>query len=135
MKNILKNYQEDIVKSTKTSLLIELNSNDLKFFDESIEKNTYFQDENFVFNLSLMMVKDIYDFPLQNKKTTNLIYIDTDKKINYKNSILLEQIIEQIEDSLKKIYNLQIAKEGIKVLLDTLSSGVGQIFNGKNYIV
>ena len=59
MKNILKNYQEDIVKSTKTSLLIELNSNDLKFFDESIEKNTYFQDENFVFNLSLMMVKDI----------------------------------------------------------------------------
>lgn len=134
MKNILKNYQEDIVKSTKTSLLIELNSNDLKFFDESIEKNTYFQDENFVFNLSLMMVKDIYDFPLQNKKTTNLIYIDTDKKINYKNSILLEQIIEQIEDSLKKIYNLQIAKEGIKVLLDTLSSGVGQIFNGKNYI-
>ena len=111
MKNILKNYQEDIIKSTKTSLLIELNSNDLKFFDESIEKNTYFQDENFVFNLSLMMVKDIYDFPLQNKKTTNLIYIDTDKKINYKNSILLEQIIEQIEDSLKKIYNLQIAKE------------------------
>ena len=85
MKNILKNYQEDIVKPTKTSLLIELNSNDLKFFDESIEKNTYFQDENFVFNLSLMMVKDIYDFPLQNKKTTNLIYIDTDKKINYKN--------------------------------------------------
>ena len=88
MKNILKNYQEDIIKSTKTSLLIELNSNDLKFFDESIEKNTYFQDENFVFNLSLMMVKDIYDFPLQNKKTTNLIYIDTDKKINYKKLIL-----------------------------------------------
>ena len=56
MKNILKNYQEDIIKSTKTSLLIELNSNDLKFFDESIEKNTYFQDENFVFNLSILII-------------------------------------------------------------------------------
>lgn len=145
---ILKNYQEDIIKSKYEPLLIELNNNDLNIFSEVFKKEFVLTSEesnfskhiNLGLNLSLLIAKEIYDYSLTNKSTTNIIYIDTDKNAEDKNSILLEQIIEQIDDSLKKLYNLEIAKETIKAILSVATSGIDKLFKsqvdtGMNYLI
>lgn len=86
------NYQEDLIKSIKSPLLIELNKNDLINFckDSSVSG----------LDIAFLTAKEIYNHHLNQDTRTNVLYIDSDKKTGKTNSILLEQIINQIDDSL-----------------------------------
>lgn len=42
---------------------------------------------------------------------------------------MLEQIVNQFDDSLKKIYNIEIGKEVIKTGLSYLSSGISNVLS------
>jgi hypothetical protein len=134
-----KNYQEDLIKSRKTPILIELNKKDLNRFSEDfkdglteLKKETVDSFNNLDIAVATLTAKEIYDSFIKNKNSTNLIFIDTNKKTDNVNSILLEQIVDQFNDSLKKIYNLEIGKEVIKTGLSYLSSGISNIFG--NYL-
>lgn len=132
------NYISDLIKSREIPLLIELNKKDLKNFNENKDLKDLDDKYKKYINrkdgllIARLTAEEVYDSFLKDSKSTNVIYIDTDKKSKYNNSILLEQIIAGLDDTLKEIYNLEIAKEGIKAGLSVVSSGISNLFG--NYI-
>ncbi len=132
------NYISDLIKSREIPLLIELNHKDLKNFNKNKALKDFDDEYAKYINkddgllISRLTAEEVYNGFLKDSKSTNVIYIDTDKKSKDKNSILLEQVIAGLDDTLKEIYNLEIAKEGIKAGLSVVSSGISNLFG--NYV-
>lgn len=105
--NLIENYQQDLIKSLKAPLLIELNRKDInKFGEEGFEK-------------AILYPKAIYNEIIKKKETTNLIYINADKCVidNTKDDnqiILLEEIIKFTSDQIKTQKNINIIKSSVK---------------------
>jgi len=125
--HLVNSYKNDLLKSRRTPLLIELSKKDL---------NSICRDSICGVTISLAMAKAIYDLPLKDKNTkeTNLIYIDTDKATDRRHIFLLEEFLDIIYDHLKSIKNLNIIKESISAGLSfatggLLNSEIGGIIN------
>ncbi len=117
---IKKNYRNDIIKSRQTPLLIELSKKDI----DALHK-----DDGL--NYALLVAKKIYNKPLEDKKSTNIIFIDSDK-INDTTSIyLFDRLLDEVSDQLKNIKNLNTIKETIGAGISIATSGViGDTFGG-----
>ncbi len=133
MTNILKKYQNDLIRSRFNSSLIELNKKDLNEILNNIYLNDK-KDNNLGTKLALTIAKNIYDSSLSSKDTTNIIFIDAFNKNEGIYSILVYQLLEQINDSLKKLYNLEIAKETINSVLAYTTKGLSSHFGINSYI-
>lgn len=124
---LLKNYQQDIIKSRTTPLLIELSKKDLDLMCK---------DDICGVTISLAVAKNIYDEPLKDKDITetNLIYIDADDAKSVDHIYLLEEFLELTSDHLRYMKNLAIVKESISAGLSFATGGllndaVGGIIN------
>ena len=109
---ILKNYQEDLLKSRITPLLIELSKKDLNAFGDDGYK------------LALVTAKELYDIPLKNTSETNLIYIDANNAKNFEHIYLFEEFLNLITDQVEASQNLAIAKETISAGLSFAMGGL-----------
>ncbi len=107
---ILDNYKQDLIKSIKTPLLIELNKKDLEQFDGN------------GLNKAALYAEYIYNEFISNKESTNLIFIDSnnylvDNKNEKQSIILLEEIIKLTSKQIQSYKNINIAKSGVKSAL------------------
>ena len=111
--SILKNFQQDIIKSRTTPLLIELSKKDLDAFgDKGLD-------------IALMTTKKIYDKSFEDRPNeTNMIYIDGNNATDIEHIYLLEEFLNIVNDQLKKIKKLAIVKEGISAGLSYATGGV-----------
>jgi len=127
---LLKYYQQDLLKSRTTPLLIELSKVDMNKFG----KNS--------FELSFFTAQMLYDKEISDTGETNFIYIDGDKVTDSESIFLFEEILRVLHDPLKDIVNAVIIKKAISkaismatggvvngVLGDVLDSGVELVFN------
>ena len=114
---IKQNYQQDIIKSKTTSLLIELSKKDLNNFDDT-------QGLNYSINIA----KKIYNHPISNLSETNMIFIDGADVQN--NQILLfNKLLDNLENSFKDIKNINALKETISAGISVATGGIlGDIF-------
>ena len=112
---LLENYQNDLLKSRTTPLLIELSKKDL---------DTMCKDNVRGVIMSLVVAKAVYDTTLEDTTETNLIYIDADKAKDVEHIFLLEEFLDLVSDHLKYIKNLAIVKEGISAGLSFATGGL-----------
>ena len=112
---LLKNYQQDILKSRITPLLIELSKTDLnKLGKDSL-------------NLSFFTAQKLYDIPLENEDGTNLVFIDGDKVENSDEIFIFEELLSILEPQIDEIKNLVIIK---KAMTKAISIATGGVVNG-----
>ena len=105
--SILKNYQQDLIKSLSSPLLIELNKKDIKQFGTNGLDN------------AILNAQSIYNRSISIKESTNLIYINGNKYNidNIKDDnpvILLEEIIKLTSKQIQSQKNINIVKAGVK---------------------
>ncbi len=132
--DLIDNFKQDLIKSLKKTLLIELNKNDINQFG------------NDGFNMAILYSQYIYDQFINNSKSTNLIYIDADKyEINNskdKEIIFFKEIINLTLQKMQTQKNIDIIKAGIKgafsyfteplirnIIDDYIDTGIDQISN------
>lgn len=87
--SILENYQNDLIKSRYTPLLIELTNKDLDLFQSSNDLN-----KSDTKNIAYLLAKKVYDDNITIKKT-NILYIDTNSS---NENALIEKLMENIID-------------------------------------
>ncbi|HGS5466200.1 TPA: AAA family ATPase [Vibrio parahaemolyticus] len=119
MKNteLRSNYQNDLVKSLNTPLLIELNERDITSIE--LKQGQSFPDT------CLLLGSKIYDDHNQSNGT-NIIVLDGEKNINKDGFYLLETLLEQLQDEIKDIKNIAVIKE---TLIGGLSVSTGGLLN------
>lgn len=113
--SLFKNYQQDLLKSRITPLLIELSKQDL---------DSLCKDDVCGVTISLSVAKAIYDIPLKDTTETNLIYIDADNAKSVDYIYLLEKFLSLTRVHLKSIKNLAIVKESISTGLSFATGGL-----------
>ncbi|MDK2082875.1 ATP-binding protein [Aliarcobacter butzleri] len=110
--DIFENYQNDLIKSRESTLLIELEENDIKRILEC-NSNSYLKKESLSdFTISYLTAKSVYDLDVP-KNRTNIIYIDTDKESS--SNYLIDKLIYSLINEDKTIKNLEIVKEFIQL--------------------
>jgi hypothetical protein len=113
---IINNYNEDILKSLSTPLLIELSKNDLNAIGG--------------YNKSYWYTQEIYDNSLKNKTETNVIFIDGDKNNNVDQLYIFEQLIDILSDDFKDIKNIKIVRESLIAGCGIIAGGtINDLFN------
>ena len=115
--SLLKNFQNDLLKSRTTPLLMELSKKDL---------DSMCQNDVCGVNISLVVAKTVYDMPLKDTTETNIIYIDADESKSVDHIYLLEEFLDLTSDHFKYIKNLAIVKESIGA---GLSFAIGGLLN------
>ena len=100
--DILENYQNDLIKSRYTPLLIELTNKDIDLFQSSNDLN-----KSDTKNIAYLLAKKVYDDNITIKKT-NILYIDTNSS---NENALIEKLMENIIDLDKTVKNLELLKE------------------------
>ena len=100
--DILENYQNDLIKSRYTPLLIELTNKDLDLFQSSNDLN-----KSDTKKIAYLLAKKVYDDNITIKKT-NILYIDTNSS---NENALIEKLMENIIDLDKTVKNLELLKE------------------------
>jgi len=119
---LLKNYANDIVKSRTMPLLIELSKKDLDLICK---------DNVCGVNISLALVKELYDTPLKDTTETNIVFIDADDAKGYEHTYLLEEFLELVKDQVENVKNLAIAKVAISQGLSFVTGGLLNQFAGE----
>jgi len=114
---LVKNYQVDLQKSKTTPLLIELSKQDL---------NKLCRDDICGLNIAIDSARAIYDGvdELKNSTQSNIIYLDANKIKDMQHVFLFEVLLDILEDSIKNIKNLAIAKQGISSALSFVTGGI-----------
>jgi len=114
---LIENYNIDLQKSRTTPLLIELTKKDLDGFCINGILGL---------NIAIDSAKAIYDGvdELKNSTQSNIIYLDANKIKNMQHVFLLEVLLDILEDSIKNIKNLAIAKQGISSALSFVTGGI-----------
>ncbi|MFH4481283.1 tetratricopeptide repeat protein [Vibrio diabolicus] len=111
------NYQNDLVKSLNTPLLIELNESDITSIE--LKQSQSFPDT------CLLLGSKIYDDHNQSNGT-NIIVLDGEKNLNKDGFYLLETLLDQLQDEIKDIKNIAVIKE---TLIGGLSVSTGGLLN------
>lgn len=116
------NYKNDILKSQKSPLLIELNQKDISHFDCQLGNKA---EANFPF----LVAQRIYDDALSNN-TTNIIAIEGDSDQQGARFCLLESLLSQLGDEIKDIKNIATLKETLKTAASVATGGLLNEFVG-----
>lgn len=114
---ILENYKNDIEKTKKEPLLIEISKKDLNAIDgDGLTK-------------LLSKTEDVYNEKTTSKESTNLIFLNADN-CNFDNTkddnpvVLLETILAITSKQIQTQKNINIAKSGIKSALSYFTGGL-----------
>ena len=118
----LSNYQNDLLCSQKTPLLIELTKEEIK----QLHNNSQNQDASY---FPLLIAQDIYNSK-PSDKGTNIIVIDGDNITSPNSFVLVEILLDKLRDELKSIKNLTTLKESLKAAASMASGGLINDFVG-----
>lgn len=118
----IENYQNDLLNSKKTPLLIELTQDDIKRLNHGNNKS----QQN---SLPVLIAQNIYNQE-QGDNVNNMIVIDGDTATSQEHFELLEALLEQLRHELKSIKNLTTLKESLKAAASVATGGLLNDFIG-----
>jgi len=131
----LTNLKQDLIRSKKTPLLIEVTRNDILSFSSATT-----QSHNDILSLGTHAPQSHYDslpsglasLVYNPDKQNNILVIDADRNPSENPFFILDCLIDQLRDEVKDIKNIKLLKESLKTFAAFGTGGVLGDFVGEH---